>query len=144
MPLGRVDLTPGSVLHLRGFSSRGHPAKNKYILILGCLTDSEVLGFLISSQLAYLKQESHKREVVRIPDKATAFLRFESIIQCFELEYLSLGGLCDGFDQGSVTNAGRLSPRYLYKVREAVRESRLLSQLDIERVLRILPSGAPS
>ena len=144
MPQGRVDLTPGAVLHIKGFSSRGHPAKNKYILILGCLTDSEVLGFLISSQLAYLKQESHKREVVRIPDKATAFLRFESIIQCFELEYLSLSALCDGFDQGTVTNVGRLAQRYLQKVREAVGESRLLSQLDIERALKILPSGALS
>ncbi len=74
MSRGSVDLTPGAVLHIRDirdFASRGHPAKNKYFLILGCITDSEVLGFLISSQLGYLKQESHKREVVRIPDRAS-------------------------------------------------------------------------
>jgi len=73
MSRDRVDLTPGAVLHIKGFSSRGHPAKNKYLLILGCVSESEVLGFLISSQLGYLRQESHKKEVVRIPDRATAF-----------------------------------------------------------------------
>ena len=86
MPPDRVDLHPGAVLHIRGFASRGHPPKNKYIPIIGCPTDSDVLGFLISSQLAYLEQESHKREVVLIPDRATAFLNRKSIIQCFHLE----------------------------------------------------------
>jgi len=135
----RVDLRSGAVLHIRGYSSRGHPAKNKYILILGLLTDSEALGFLISSQLSYLGQESHRAEVVPIPDGATAFLRYESIIQCFELEYLSIPELCNGFAQGIVTNAGRLPVRYLHRVREAVSRSRLLPQNDIEAALRVLP-----
>jgi hypothetical protein len=139
-----VDLTPGAVLHIKGFSSSGHPAKNKYLLILGGIGESEVLGFLISSQLGYLKQESHKKEVVRIPDRATAFLRSESIIQCFELECLSIGSLCDGFERGLVTNEGRLPTRYLHKIREVVAESRLLPQIDIERVLRILPPASPT
>ena len=47
MSRDRVDLTPGAVLHIKGFSSRGHPPKNKYILIIGHASDSEVLGFLI-------------------------------------------------------------------------------------------------
>ena len=144
MPRDRVDLTPGAVLHIQGFSSRGHPAKNKYLLILGCISESEVLGFLISSQLGYLGQESHRKEVVRVPDRATAFLRSESIIQCFELECLATGSLCDGFERGLVTNEGRLPVRYLHKVREAVTESRLLPQIDIERALRILPAASPS
>ena len=91
-----------------------------------------MLGFLISSQLAYLRQESYKAEVVRIPDRATSFLRYESIIQCFELEYLSVAELCDGLDRGFITNAGKLPMRYLHKVREAVVASRLLAQVDIE------------
>lgn len=144
MPRDRVDLAPGAVLHIKDFSSRGHPAKNKYLLILGCTSESEVLGFLISSQLGYLEQESHKKEVVRIPDRATAFLRSESMIQCFELECLSIDSLCDGFERGLVTNSGRLSIRYLHKVREAVTESRLLPQIDIERALRILPVASPA
>lgn len=142
MPQDRVDLHPGSVLHIKGFASRGHPAKNKYILILGGLTDSDVLGFLISSQLRYLEQESHKGEVVRIPDRATEFLRVESIIQCFELEYLSRQSLCAGFEEGTVSNAGRLPARYLYKIREVVKGSRLLSQQSIEHVLKVLPPSA--
>ncbi len=144
MPRDRVDLTPGAVLHIKGFSSRGHPAKNKYLLILGCISESEVLGFLISSQLGYLEQESHRKEVVRIADRATAFLRSESIIQCFELECLSIGSLCDGFERGLVTNEGRLPVRYLHKVREVVTESRLLPQIDIERALRTLPAASPT
>lgn len=144
MPQDKIDLRPGSVLHIKNFSSRGHPPKNKYLIIAGQLTESEVLGFLISSQLGYLSQESHKREVVRIPDGATSFLRSESIIQCFELEYLSISSLCYGFEQGAVTNAGRLYARYLHKIREVVRGSRLLSQLDIERALRVLPSPSDS
>jgi hypothetical protein len=139
MSQDRIDLNPGSVLHIKGYASRGHPPKNKYILVIGQFTESEVLGFLISSQLGYLRQESHKREVVRIPDKATAFLPFESIIQCFELEYLHISSLCEGFEDGAITNMGRLSPRYLYKIREVVKESRLLAQNDIERILRVLP-----
>ena len=141
MSQDRVDLHPGSVLHIKGYTSRGHPRKNKYILILGQLTDSEVLGFLISSQLSYLQQESHKREVVRIPDRATAFLRSESIIQCFELEYLLVSNLCQGFEQGAITNEGRLPLRYLHKIRAVVQESYLLPQIDIERVLSVLPTG---
>jgi hypothetical protein len=139
-----VDLAAGAVLHIQDFSSPGHPAKNKYLLIIGSISDSEVLGFLISSQLGYLKQEGYRKEVVRIPDRATAFLRSESIIQCFELECLSIGSLCGGFERGLVTNAGRLPIRYLHKVREAVTESRLLPQIDIERALRILPPASPT
>lgn len=107
-------------------------------------SDSEVLGFLISSQLRYLHQESHKNEVVRIPDRATAFLRAESIIQCFELECLSTGSLCDGFERRLVTNQGRLPARYLHKVRDTVTASRLLAQVDIDRALRVLPPASPT
>lgn len=79
--------------------------------------------------------------MVRIPAGATTFLRVESIIQCFSLESLSVTDLCVGFEQGLVTNAGKLPVRYLHKVREVVVESRLLSQQDIERAVRVLPAG---
>jgi hypothetical protein len=141
MPLDdQIDLRPGSVLHIEGFATRGHPKKNKYVLILGRLTESEVLGFLVSSQLEYLQRETHKREVVRIPQQATAIFRHESIIQCFVLEYLLASSLCEGFERGLIENKGLLPVKYLHKVREVVRESRLLSQDDIEKALLVLPT----
>jgi hypothetical protein len=139
MPPNKVDLSAGSVLHVRGFSSRGHLPKDKYILIIGQKSDSEVLGFLISSQLVYLKQKSHKNEVVRLPHNATGFLKVESIIQCFELERLAFTSLCEGFDDGKVSNSGKLPIKYLHKIREVVAESFLLAQRDIEEALRVLP-----
>ncbi len=142
MPQDRIDLSPSSVLHVKGYSSREHPRKNKYVLIIGRST-TVALGFLISSQLAYLHQESHKREVVRIPHRATSFLSVESIIQCFELEVLSVSSLCGGFERGDVTNAGRLPTRYLHKIRAVVQESRLLSQAEIDQILRVLPVTTP-
>src|ERR1035441_10074241 len=78
MPPNKIDLSAGSVLHVRGFSSRGHPPKDKFVLIIGQKSDSEVLGFLISSQLVYLGLQTHKNEVVKVPPNATAFLRAES------------------------------------------------------------------
>jgi hypothetical protein len=80
-PQSEPDLTPGTVLHIKGYSSRGHPAKDKYLVLIGCCSESVVLGFLISSQLRYLEQESHRSEVVRVPHNATTFIRFETIIQ---------------------------------------------------------------
>lgn len=139
MPPNRGDISAGSVLHIQGFSSRGHAPKNKYVLIIGQKSDSEVLGFLISSQLAYLKQEAHKNEVIRVPHNATAFLRSESIIQCFEMERLSFTSLCEGFDDGKITNAGKIPVKYLHKIREVVTQSFLLAQCDIEDALKVLP-----
>lgn len=137
MPLGK--LTCGCVLHVAGFSSRGHTPRNKYILILGQVNDYTALGFLISSQLAYLGQDSHRVEVVRIPQGATGFLRYESIIQCFELEQLSIPDLSDGFDNGRVAVVGRIQTRYLHRIREAVTNSRLPTQRDIDAALSLLP-----
>ena len=139
MPSGSLGLQPGSVLHIEGFSSRGHPPKNKFLLVIGSRSDVEALGFLISSQLFYLDRISHKKEVVRIPDRATSFLRFESIIQCFELERLSILELAEGHAQGRVTKVGALSLKYLHKIRETVQGSRLLTELDIESALAVLP-----
>jgi hypothetical protein len=138
-----LDLSPGSVLHIKDFSSRGHPAKNKYVVIIGSTSEAIAVGFLISSQLAYLTQEPHRNEVVRIPHNATTFLRAESIIQCFEMEYLSAESLTDGFDEGSVRRVGKLLPKYLHRIRIAVEGSYLLPQRDIEIALRLLPKASP-
>src|SRR5687767_12774284 len=139
MPRGEIDLSAGAVLHIRGFTSRGHQPKNKFVLIIGQFSASEILGFLISSQLSYLQVESHKPECIRIPSNATAFLAVESIIQCFQLERLDSQTLCSGFDAGRVTNEGRLPVKYLYKIREAVEKSFLLAQVDIDDCLKVLP-----
>src|ERR1035441_1112179 len=139
MPPNKIDLSAGSVLHVRGFSSRGHPPKDKFVLIIGQKSDSEVLGFLISSQLVYLGLQTHKNEVVKVPHNATAFLRAESIIQCFVLERLALTSLCEGFEDGKITNAGKLRVKYLHKIRDVVRDSFLLAQRDIDDAVRVLP-----
>ena len=144
MPPGKVDLSQGSVLHIKEFSSRGHPPKNKYLLVIGKSSESEVLGFLISTQLHYLKRETHRKEVVSLPERTISFLRSESIIQCFELERLAISALWEGFDQGRISNEGKLPVKYAYKIRDAVRESRLLTQADIESALKILPPGSPA
>jgi hypothetical protein len=55
---------------------------------------------------------------------------------------VQISSLCDGFERGLVTNEGRLGLRYLHKVRETVMESRLLTQNDIDRALKILPPSS--
>jgi hypothetical protein len=137
----RVDLSSGSVLHIRGFSSRGHQPKDKFLLIVGQKSDSEALGFLISSQLTYLRQDAFKNEVVKVPHNATVFLRVESIIQCFSLERLSIPSLCEGFEDGRVDNVGKMPVKYLHRIREVVAKSLLLTQYDIEDAIRLLPKA---
>jgi hypothetical protein len=139
MPPNSVDLSAGSVLHIRGFSSRGHPAKDKYVLIIGQKSDSEALGLLISSQLTYLKHDTFKNEVVRVPHNATVFLSSESIIQCFTMERLSVTSLCEGFEDGKINNAGKMPVKYLHRIREVITTSQLLTQYDIDDGLRVLP-----
>ena len=134
-----MDLTPGSVLHIQDFSTRGHPAKNKYLLIIGPKSDSEALAFLISSQLKYLKVEPHKHEVVKIPHNATTFLQCESIIQCFSVEELTITDLIQGGESGKVKRVGRLQPKFLHQIREVVANSQLLSAYEIEAITKVLP-----
>ena len=134
-----LNLCAGTVLHIEGYSSRGHPPKNKYLVIIGFLSEAVALGFLISSQLIYLEYEPHCNEIVRLPHNATQFIRSESIIQCFEMERLSFEALCEGIEDGKVKNLGKLPTKYLHRVREAVVRSVLLSQQDIGDALSVLP-----
>ena len=76
-----------------------------------------------------------------VPHNATAFLRVESIIQCFFMERLSVTSLCEGFDDGKITNAGKMPVKYLHRIREVVTESLLLRQYDIDDALRLLPKA---
>ena len=139
-----MDLTPGSVLHIQGFSTRGHPAKNKYLLIIGQKSDSEALAFMISSQLKYLKIEPHKHEVIKVPYNATTFLNCESIIQCFSVEELNITDLIQGSESGKVKRVGKLQPKYLHKIREVVGNSQLLSTYEIEAIIKVLPKRTGS
>jgi hypothetical protein len=135
----KADLSAGTVLHVKDYSSRGHPPKDKYLILIGCCTENVVLAFLISSQLSYLKQDSHRKEVVRVPHNATDFLPSESIIQCFEMERLSLELLQDGIESGKVSRCGRFPVKYLHLIREAVSASTLLPQKDIDDAMAVLP-----
>ena len=138
MPRDSADLTPGSVLHIKGFSSRGHSPRNKYFLILGKQSESMALAFIVSSQLHYLQSNVYKKEVVRIPARATHFLSHESIIQCFVLEPLPVDKLSEDFETKLVTNEGRRPARYLHEIRAVVQNSMQLSREDIEQVLKVL------
>jgi hypothetical protein len=142
-PQNSLDFRPGTVLHIKDYSSRGHPPRNKYVVVIGLATDNVALGFLISSQLGYLERDTHRSEVVRIPHNATTFIRVESIIQCFEMERLLVDSLCEGFENGRVTCPGRLKTKYLHRIREVVQASNLLPQEDIEIALRLLPTSGP-
>lgn len=138
-PADENYLAPGTVLHIKGYSSRNHPPKNKYLVVIGNSTDNETLGFLISSQMFYLQQETHKSEVVRIPHNATNFLRKESIIQCFEMERLETDSLMDGIERKEVSKCGKLPTKYLHQIRDTVCSSNLLAQQDIEEAEKVLP-----
>ena len=138
-PDDSVDLHQGAVVHIKNFSTRGHPQKNKFLLVIGCLGETEVLGFLISSQLHYLQAPSRKKEVVRIARSVTHFLSCDSIIQCFELERLSRAALCEGYERGDIQNKGRLPARFLHLIRETVSASFLLTQDAIDMALKVLP-----
>jgi hypothetical protein len=139
MPPGeKLDLSPGSVLLLHSYRSRGHGPKSKFLLVLGSETDTCALGFLISSQAHWMNSPPHRRETVVIPDRATNFLTRESYIQCWVLERLYVPSLEQGFRSGQVKLCGKLPTRYLYKIRDVVREPFLLEQGDAEVVLRVL------
>jgi hypothetical protein len=86
-----------------------------------------------------LGQDDFKNEVVKVPYNATAFLRFESIIQCFCMERMSVTSLCEGFEDGRVHSAGKMPVKYLHRIREVVTESQLLAQCDIDDALKVLP-----
>ena len=131
-----LDLSQGSVLHIKSFSTRGHPPKNKFCLILGRENPSgDVLAFLISSQAQYAQQPAYRNEIVTIARGAVHFLSQESFIQCFTLERLDSEKLADGFDSGLVEHKGKLSKKYLYRVKETVEKSKLLTQQEIEVVM---------
>lgn len=133
-----LDISPGSVLHIKAFSTRGHPPKNKFCVVLGTEGPSTVLVFLISSQVQYRQQADFRDEIVAIPRDAVHFLSQESFIQCFTLEKLDVDKLRDGLERGMVDRRGRLDKKYLYKVRDAVKGSKLLSQQEIDLVLGVL------
>ena len=134
-----LDLAQGSVLHIKGFSTRGHPPKNKFCLILGSQNPSEeVLAFLISSQAQYAEQPAFCDEIVAIAKGAVHFLSQESFIQCFVLERLDPEKLAAGFESGTVEHKGKLSKKYLYRVKEAVENSKLLTRQEIASVIQAL------
>jgi hypothetical protein len=138
VPADNLDLSQGSVLHIKGFSSRGHPPKNKFCLVLGTSEPSTVLAFLISSQPQYRQQAAFCNELATIPKGGVQFLSQESFVQCFTLERLDADKLVEGFSRGSVENKGKLGKKYLYKVRDVVKNSKLLTQDEIGAVLTVL------
>ena len=134
-----LDLSQGSVLHVKGFSTRGHPPKNKFCVILGKENPSgKILAFLISSQAQYAEQSEFCNEIVTIANGAVHFLSQESFIQCFSLERLDSEKLADGYERGAIQHKGKISKKYLYRIKETVKNSKLLTQQEIESVIQTL------
>ena len=67
-----------------------------------------------------------------------SFLSQESFIQCFTLERLDALSLKEGFLSGKVECKGKLGKKYLYKIRDAVKDSKLLTAHEIDSVLKTL------
>jgi hypothetical protein len=135
-----LNLTAGTVLHVAGYSSRGHSPKDKYVVVIGAATGTTVLGFLVSSRGHYMEVAEYRRESVVIPAQSTSFLGRESYVQCWVVERLDRVGLEEGFRTGQVERCGQLSGRWLHKIREVVENSELLTADEVRETLRVLPS----
>ena len=138
-PSNPLSLAAGSVLYIKGYSSRGHAPKNKYAYILGNQGPAVVLAFLVSTQPIH-RGTGLDKEVVVIPRLATSIFSQESYIQCFHVvERLDANDLNAAHSRGEIEYKGRLRTTYLYKVKEVVRNSDVLSQQEIMDCLAILP-----
>jgi hypothetical protein len=82
--------------------------------------------------------DSHKDEVVRVPINSTTFLSKESIVQCFELERLSIDILNEDFKFGKVKRRGKLSGQFVNKIKKTVEKSKLLTGREIEAALSVI------
>ena len=62
----------------------------------------------------------------------------ESFIQCFSLERLDSEKLSDRYESGAIQHKGKISKKYLYRIKETVKNSKLLTQQEIESVIQTL------
>ena len=77
-----------------------------------------------------------------IPNGATAFLSRESYIQCFqEVERLDVAELLTAFENGRLKVRGRMTTKFIYKIRDVVRDSEVLTEQDIQDCLSVLHLG---
>jgi hypothetical protein len=98
---------------------------------------------MVSSQ-SHHKGTALDKEVVVIPRQSTAIFSQESYIQCFhEVERLDINELSNGMAKGEISLEARLTTAYLYKVKEVVKDSDVLTQQDIQDCLAALPPDVP-
>ena len=128
-----LDLSPGSLIHIQGFSSPGYDPKNKFLIILGNHGQETVLAFRITSQAEYLNTY-RARELVHIPAGTAKTLPKDCYIQCFnEVERLSVAELNAGFQKGKVMNRGNLRV-FLVHIMAVVEVSDVLEPQDVADV----------
>jgi hypothetical protein len=109
------------------------------VYVIGFHDPSILLGFIVSSR-SYHKGTALDKEVVVIPRQATVIFSQESYIQCFhEVERLDVNQIANGITNGEISHEGILKSAYLYKVKEVVKDSDVLSQQDINDCLAALP-----
>lgn len=139
MPPNKPDLSQCSVLHIKDFYSRGHPPKNKYILVIGQSSESEVLAFLISASSATCNAKATKTKLsgcqltllLSFPLKASFSASNWSV-------YRSTACATDSSGEGSPTKA---SSRFATPTRSGrwSKNPGSLQQLEIDLALKILP-----
>lgn len=144
MPLSKkppLDLSPGSIIHIKGFSGNaGFAAKNKFLVVVGQHSTIVVLAFRITSQNVYATSYL-ARELVFVPANSHRCLPKDSYIQCFhEVERLDVAELQAGWANGSAITAGEIA-HMLPKIREVVEVSDVLSPNDITDVLAAIDSA---
>lgn len=134
----QLDLSPGTVIHVKGFIGvGGFSAKNKFLIIIGWHSATIVLAFRITSQTVY-RDSNLARELVTVPSNSTPCLKKESFIQCFhEVERLKVDELEAACAKGLVSKTGELRS-FLTRIREVVEVSDVLSPDDIAHTLVVI------
>ena len=132
-----LDLSPGSLIHIEGYTSGGFAPKNKFLVLIGEHNKTTVLAFLITSNPEYLNT-FRARELVLVPAGTLKLLPRDSYIQCFnEVERLDVAELTAEYKKGKIKSVGSLR-QFLPRIRDIVEASDVLSPTDIEESLRVL------
>ena len=138
-----LDLSAGSILHIRGFQNNsGFAPKNKYLISVGWHSTHVILAFRITSQNLYT-QTNLARELVHIPSGTVGCLTKHSYIQCFhDVERLDIGQLQAGWVANNVTTVGKHAA-CIATIHGVVQISDVLSPQDIADVLAATPNAPP-
>lgn len=129
-----LDLSKGTVIHIEDFKSPGYAPKDKYLVIFGSESITDVLAFTLTSQ--DWTKTANGREVIEIPQGTLSKLPKKCWIKCFHhFIRLDVQQLEQGYKNYTVSIKGKLPPEFLNKIKNVVECSDVLSKMDIEDCL---------